>query len=309
MTEIDTAIETYKAQLVAEAELARGDLQEIEDHLRSLTEHLQNEGMSGVVAVRRACERLGDPRAVAREHARVRSPFGARLSTVRMLSAVAMMAPIMFEGIKWVLVRGASPFTPWGMQTIFGTVLMIMLLLRRTWARPVVLGGATFFAIQVIRAQLVMDLQPLWIIPYVGVVLFLMPWRARELGTAGWALALQSFAFAAACYALEFEISTPEGVRSVSHAASVGFIVLTLAVCGTVMRARWAALASAIGAVSVFASLVELASLTPRLGFPTMSFTIILAMVLLGACAAAAATIISWTTSRSLFGSLKNVLR
>ena len=96
----EDVIATYKRELVAEAELARGDLDEIEDHLRVLATELRDRGMPRIEATIEACRRLGDPRAVAREHARVRSPFGARLSKLRAYSAVALIAPILIQAAR-----------------------------------------------------------------------------------------------------------------------------------------------------------------------------------------------------------------
>ena len=91
--EVEQAIEHYRARLAAEAELARGDLAEIEDHLRTLIDALREDGLPAGEAIVEAARRLGDPRQLAREHARVRTPFGAKLSRARAWSACALLLP------------------------------------------------------------------------------------------------------------------------------------------------------------------------------------------------------------------------
>ena len=66
---IDEAIEQYRQELVAEASLAKGDLDEIEDHLRALIDELRADqpALGLATAIAQARERLGEPRALARE--------------------------------------------------------------------------------------------------------------------------------------------------------------------------------------------------------------------------------------------------
>src|ERR1700735_2503737 len=108
----DEDIARYRAQILAEAELSRGELDEIEDHLRSLAADLREHGTPSGEAIALACQRLGDPRDLAREHARARSRFGARLSRARAWSAAALLAaPLAYYGrnsFRWGLITVAS---------------------------------------------------------------------------------------------------------------------------------------------------------------------------------------------------------
>ncbi|NVB77954.1 MAG: hypothetical protein HOV81_06120, partial [Kofleriaceae bacterium] len=90
MKDVDEEIVEYRKRLRAQGELAERDLDELEDHLRELTCELRNAGMSAAEAVTEAARRLGDPRQLAREHARVRSRFGPPLSAGRAWSAAAL---------------------------------------------------------------------------------------------------------------------------------------------------------------------------------------------------------------------------
>src|ERR1051325_3500616 len=94
MKDVERAVETYKERLAAEAELAPRDVAEIEDHLRTLIEDLRATGVPLGRAIEQAAEGLGAPARLAREHSRVRTPFGARLSRLRAWSALALILPM-----------------------------------------------------------------------------------------------------------------------------------------------------------------------------------------------------------------------
>src|SRR5450432_659801 len=132
MSEDDQVISQYRNELVAEAEFARGDLDEIEDHLRVLAHELRDTGMPRAQAIDEACRRLGDPRSVAREHARVRSPFGAKLSRARAWSAAALIVGLV------VLTRyqHGDPGPALGIQLKLAIVIALVLAARLSWARP-----------------------------------------------------------------------------------------------------------------------------------------------------------------------------
>jgi hypothetical protein len=305
MTEVDEVIEHYKSQLLGEAELARGDLKEIEDHLRTLTEELRERGVPELDAVRAACERLGDPRAVAREHARVHSPFGARLSRARSISAALFMLPLVIRHFE--LVSGLLVIVP-----ILGAVMIVALLARVTWARPIVLGGVGFFAIGAIQMQwFLRGEHALWLIPHVGTVLFVMPWRRNELYRAGFALALQALAFGAAVRVGGMMDSLGDGPIHMAPAGLIAFFALVIAVSGTVLRARWAALASVVGAVMLVASVIECAPffLRYRFEFVLEEGVPIAVMLVAAAIAATIAAFASWKSARTTIGTLHYVLR
>lgn len=312
MTQVDDVIEQYKSELLAEAELARDDLQEIEDHLRTLTEELCERGMPALEAVKAACGRLGEPRAVAREHARVRSPFGARLSRVRSVSAAALLLTLAIASYYYVIPRETMFSVP-GLRTILHTMMVIALLARLTWARPIVLGGTAFFTFCAIQHQYVDfgDGLP-WLVPLVGTLLFVMPWRRGELRAAGYALALQALAFGVATVAAG-RFFAP-GDRPPYHMAPAALIALTalvIAVSGTVLRARWAALASGIAAITLVVSAVECAPFFFMISvhFAMVEWLPFVGMLAAGAIAAGIAGVASWRSARTTMGTLQYVLR
>lgn len=305
MTDEDL-IAKYKADLVGEAELARGDLDEIEDHLRTLADELRERGMPRVEAVREACTRLGDPRAVAREHARVRSPFGARLSRMRALSAAALALPIVISGALKIF-PSVGPFSFFGLQILFGAIVTLALVLRLPWARPVVLGGIAFFTMQVAVVTItVPSRNPMWLVPYLGILAFVMPWRRKELSSSGLAVALHVWAFCAATVALEFQTSEGTAVYYLAPGATIAFTGAVLATCGTILRARWAILGSLVCAIK----LVECAYVfrPAHFPFPVSAQVTILAMIGSGVIAATIGTILSWRDARSTVGTLHHVL-
>jgi hypothetical protein len=311
MTQVDDVIAHYTSEVQAEAELARDDLQEIEDHLRTLADELRSSGMPALEAARAACGRLGDPRAVAREHARVRSPFGARLSRARSISAALLMLPLLINGyLHTVPIRGVLSAP--GIVPILGTMMFIALIARLTWARPLVLGGVGFFALAAIQQQYVdFGDRLLWLVPLVGTTMFVMPWRRNELHRAGYALVLQSLAFGAATIAAGMMFApTSTSAYHMAPAALVGVIALVLAAFGTVLRARWAALASAAGATALVVSAIQCAPFffMISLHFAMVEWLPIAGMLAAAAAAAAVAAFASWRSARTLVGTLQYVL-
>lgn len=110
-SEIDAAVAAYTAELQAEAELGRAEVGELEDHLRATIGDLREHGLPASHAIAEAARRLGDPRAVARESARVRSPFGAKLSRARAWSIVALMVPLLASAFTNVALMSARDGT------------------------------------------------------------------------------------------------------------------------------------------------------------------------------------------------------
>jgi hypothetical protein len=301
-------IAKYKADLVGEAELARGDLDEIEDHLRTLADELRERGMPRVEAVREACTRLGDPRDVAREHARVRSPFGARLSRLRAWSAVALALPILIGGALRIF-PSSGPLSLFGLQIVFGAIVTLALAFRLPWARPVVLGGIAFFAMQVAIVTLsVPSRNPIWLVPYLGIFAFVMPWRRNELSSTGLAIALHVWAFAAASVALEFQTSNTTGVYYLAPGAMIAFTGAMIATCGTIVRARWAILGSLACAIKLVECAYVFSPPSLRFPMPASAQITILAMIGSGVLAATLGTILSWRDARSTVGTLQHVL-
>jgi hypothetical protein len=295
MTDIDIAIATYRAELT---DLARRDLDEIEDHFRTLVDELRAAGVPAVHIVAEAKRRLGEPEALAREHARVRSAYGTPLSAVRTWSALALFAAVLVQGAVTLVARdGLASFV--GVQLVLGCVLAAALGARLPWARPIVLGTMAVLAIPMLLAA-----RP-WLACYAGIVVFLMPWRRRELSALGYALVLEVWAFGAACYALGFEISSPDGVRHLSSAAEIAFCAAIAAAAGGVVRAKWSGLASAVSTVALVATFAELAPLHMRAGG---YHVVVLGLVATGVVAAAAGAALAWRHARSPLGSLRGVL-
>jgi uncharacterized membrane protein len=74
--EIDEAVAAYRAEVLAEAQLARADVAELEDHLRSVIDELRTAGMPAAQAIARSS-------APARRSARRRSRARSRSHGVR----------------------------------------------------------------------------------------------------------------------------------------------------------------------------------------------------------------------------------
>lgn len=309
MKEIDAAIDAYRTALVSEAELARGDLDEIEEHLRSLCDELTATGMPAAEAITEAARRLGEPKALAREHARVRSPFGAKLSRARAWSAVALMLVILVgdalfisRHAEWSLALFRSTL---GIQFAFGVVLAVALALRLTWARPIIFGGAAFITIP--SAVWLLESptpNPLWLACHAGAVVFLWPRRRGELTAASYALALQVWAFFAATYAFDFQYP---GI-AFAPAARIAFFAAIVATAGGIVRARWGAIASAVSAVSLVVAMVELWPLQLRFPRSDLFQVVVSGMLASGVCAAAISALLAWRGARSSLGSLRSVL-
>ena len=310
MKEEDDAIAAYRRELCEEAHLARADLAEIEDHLRTLAAELRATGMPAGEAIAEAARRLGDPRTVAREHARVRTPFGARLSRARTWSAAVLLLPFVLFAVRTALDLGAA--THAGVDAMMAVTLIVGLCTGRTWARPILLGGMAFFLLPTLLA-LAMWPEPLvyiWLVGQLGVIAFVMPWRRGELAPCGWALALQVWSYGAASLTLGFFYSdTGGGALLVAPAAMVATGAAVAATLGIMLRARWAAIASLAVALPLALAFVELATFEARLPWPNMYRALLLGSMGSAVIASLVASVIGWRHARSTFGSLRNVLR
>ncbi|HTR51979.1 MAG TPA: permease prefix domain 1-containing protein [Kofleriaceae bacterium] len=308
MTEEDEAIAAYRAQLLTEAELARADLDEIEDHLRALAAELRTSGMPASSAIAEAARRLGDPKQVAREHARVRSAFGAKLSRARAWSAAALlMVPL--AAFAYEVLPFVGPFSHEAVEIAFGAALVLALGLRIGWARPLALGGIAFFTVlSAIAIATSSNTSLAWILPFLGLLAFLAPWRRGELAPAGLALALQVWAFGAAIFALGFMISTEDGHTYISSGAQLAFVTALIALAGGVVRARWGAIASLVSGFALAASLFEILQLRFRMHDAGVFVIAIPALVGSGALAAAIGALLAWRSARSSLGTLRGIL-
>jgi hypothetical protein len=302
--DIEAAVAAYRAGVLAEAELARADLAELEDHLRALIDELREAGLPTARAITVAAQRLGDPRSVAREHARVRTPFGAKLSRMRAWSVVALMIPLLASGFANVFVMSPRNLLELG----FGVVLALAMAARLTWSRPILLGGFAFWTAWYVVSLISYDgINPAWIVVHAGLVAFLVPWRRGEITAAGAALALQVCAFSAATFALGFQISTIDGTFDfVAPAAQVALVAAIIATAGGVLRARWSALASAVSALTLAIALAEISQLRFRIG-DDLFYVAALAAIGIGAASAAAGAVLAWRSARSRLGTLRGI--
>lgn len=309
MNQIDHAVSEYLTELEAEAEIAREDLAELEDHMRSLVEDLRRTGASTDEAIARAKLRLGDPKVIAREHARVRTPFGAKLGRARAWSAGSLFLALV--ALNFVMFAGRSPyFGFFVIETLIGLVMGTALLARFAWARAAVAGFVVYGLAQLGVASLVYGglegygtAHYLMLAIQLGVAAFVVPWRRGEIGPAGYALALVVVMYAGATWVISFElwnpVMTPEAaIAYVAQAATIG------AGIGIVMRARWAAGMAAISALS----LAIAGALVFDLGLPEGAEHVrymLAGTVIAGACAALACTRLSWRVANSALGSLR----
>ena len=302
--DIEAAVAAYRADVLAEAELARADLAELEDHLRALIHELREAGLPTARAITVAAHRLGDPRSVAREHARVRTPFGAKLSRMRAWSVVALMIPLLASGFANVFVLSPRNLLELG----FGVVLALAMAARLTWARPILLGGFAFWTAWFVVSLISYGgINPAWLVVHVGLLAFLVPWRRGEITAAGAALALQVCAFSAATFALGFQVSTIDGTFDfVAPAAQVALVAAIIATAGGVLRARWSALASAVSALTLAIALAEISQLRFRIG-DDLFYAAALAAIGIGAASAAAGAVLAWRSARSRLGTLRGI--
>lgn len=296
MKDVDDRIEEYRRQLRAQGELAESDLDELEDHLRELTNELLTAGKPAAEAVTEAARRLGDPRHLAREHARVRSQFGAPLSPGRALSGAVLFVLPFF--VFYASNYGELEFfLPACFVLAAFVVIAIALAARMTWARAVVLGVTMH---SLLARLLILDPHPFQWSVEVGILVFVMPWRRNEFSLAAINLALQAWATICALWALT---SAAMGMQSARVPGCVyGTIALVCAVAscfGTVHRARWSAISSGVSALALFGALHTLGLWPFRpddpLEFQLMEFGTIGS----GAIAAMLAAVLGWRTTRS----------
>jgi hypothetical protein len=193
--ELEVAIATYRVELIEERGMARGDLDELEDHLRALVAELRAAGLSAQIAFVEATRRLGQPHALAREFAHTRPVFGARPSRAAAWSVVALQ--VVGFVLSWITaaaydVRVAIWWSPATMMTLVATVGLAF---RTSWARAMFLATAALGLLGSVELLVTLDDVPArYFLPGiafdVGVLAFLAPARGRGLTARGWALAL-----------------------------------------------------------------------------------------------------------------------
>lgn len=306
--EIETAITAYRAQLQAEAELGRSDLAEIEDHLRELVTELRETGMPVAVAVTEAARRLGEPAALAREHARVRTPFGAKLSRARAWSACLLFVPLLYTVVSIATqygdLRGAA-------DSVIGAGLIVALAFRLTWARAIMLGIAGFGSVwMLVTLPLAPGAPLIYLVLDLGIVAFLMPWRRGELAAPGWALALLYTMYCGASWATSQLAITTQSDDFVTYMTAALALTMTLSTgAGIVLRARWAAITAAVACAMLVMCLANLGSLTYRFAQPDWVRSYAIGVQLVGAVTAAVVAWLAWVSARTNFGTVRSLLR
>jgi hypothetical protein len=302
--DVDRAIAQYRSELTAEAELAKTDLLEIEDHFRALYDELRATGVPVSAAITEAAHRLGEPRTVALEHARVRAPFGATLSRLRAYSAAVLLVPLLLFGIQGWLTTFALGIL---------TAVLAGLVAQRTWARAIALG---ILVDLVVRMPLVMSHQSgigTWqqvvFACLLGALAFVAPWRRRELTAAGYALALLGPAYGGAIQMFHIWITAPDHSRVYPLWGALATFAVLAAGLGTLMRARWAAPVALAAAFALIRSAHQIMGLTARMPNPGWFRASFLSMLVVGAAASLAAAVLAWRARRSTFGTLRGILR
>ena len=309
MSTEDDAITKYRSELVAEADLARGDLDEIEDHLRTLSDDLREQGLPRAAAISEACRRLGDPRQLAREHARVRTPFGARLSRVRTWSAAVLLVPMVIQALGQARYWGIG--TPAGGEGVLVVLVMAALVARLTWARPIVVGMLAMMLAWNLAFDLAMpgtlNHPKLLVLGSVGALAFLVPWRRGEVTLSAIGLGLLAPAYWATASSLMFYVTTRHMVvmNPFGFLAALGVV---LGGVGFVLRARWGAFPAAIAALSLVAVTHSYWPMDIRMPGGETWRVLVLGSFLFGALTAALASVVCWRTARSSLGTLRHVL-
>jgi len=291
--DLEATIARYREELRAEADLARGDLDELEDHLRDLTTELRERGLPTGVAIAEAARRLGDPRELAREHARVSSPFGPTLSRARAWSAVALLAPLTIYALIGAAVAADHP--PEIFELVLGSLLIGGLALRKAWARALVVGVLPFlFAWSIYRA---FDwgwsgIIALRLASYGGAFAFVVPWRRRELSLSGFGLMLLVPAHVGTIALMV--LAQPERFDAVAPSlAWLAYLGVFSGAVGAILRQRWGALVSAGSAITLAAGPFFALNDFGARAFPGT----VMALISLGALAGAGSAIIGWHTA------------
>jgi hypothetical protein len=300
--EIDDAIAQYREQLTAEAELARADIAEIEDHLRSLIDELQGIGMPAAEAIAEAARRLGDPRQLAREHARVRTPFGAKLSFAGALSTTLLSLPLLCVDVRMLIVQGLSVLTVF--QLIALLIVVAGLAFRQAWGRAIVLGfladatvNLAYYAAVVPQHSVLAVAQLVFTLGALAVV---APWRWSQLTRLGWALVLLGPAYHGAILLLGL---VPFGVLGAT--AILGVVA---AGAGALLQARWAAVSAAVASVLLASGIAVCRNMIAVGPHPMLTRVYVFGTLTVAVLAALCIALLSWRSARGVLGTLRGVI-
>ncbi len=251
VSDVDDKILQYRGELLAEAEMAKDDLDEIEDHLREL--------LAAGAAFDDAIAQLGAAREVAREHARVRSAFGPRISRLRAWSAAALQVP----GLAIAAYSAATDSVMMLLPFALCFVATVGLLARRASAAAYVTGVSTSAVLAGIAALSKThgrEVDVWWalrVMSMVGSVAFLAPRRLRDLTARGWSVLFLGVASTGVVTNSIFTRNVIESSYSITVpvigiAASVGTL---LGLVGVLARGRWARPALLLGTLAMAASI------------------------------------------------------
>ncbi|HEY4175424.1 MAG TPA: permease prefix domain 1-containing protein [Kofleriaceae bacterium] len=200
--EVETAVAAYRDRLRDAGDVSASSLDEIEDHMREIIAELRDSGMPLALAIREAAERMGDPTAIAREHGRVETSFGARLPAWRAWIAAAVIMVAVAALLRTELQLGGDAMS--FVKFLPLVICVAGLAKRATWARMLLLAqlvwwftnGAVMYAL---GAQMLVSLP--WLPCAAVAMALLLPWGRREITLPGTAL---SFAY------LGFEVMSRE---------------------------------------------------------------------------------------------------
>lgn len=164
--------------------------------------------------------------------------FSARLSRLRLTGAAICLGLVL---VPFVTLLRLLDVTDLVTLCCLGA-LFVALVARRSWARPILLGGFAAVGAGALASALIDGTIHPIVLADIGVVVFLAPSRHRALSRPGIALALQAWTFIVAVRASALN---PGAV------ATLGVqLVSILAIAGIVRGARWSLLfsfASAVG--------------------------------------------------------------
>ncbi|MGE0870175.1 MAG: hypothetical protein AB7P03_16540 [Kofleriaceae bacterium] len=299
--QIDAAVACYRDALAGAAELAAPDVDELEDHLRSLIDDLRERGLGAQDAIAEAVRRIGEAQAIAREHARARSPFGATLSRGRAWSSAVLLTPVIMHALIHAASSGGGRMI---IELALCAVVSIALGARVSWARPMVIGAIGFLVVPMTIATIRQESHPLWLVWASGTLAFIAPWRRHELSKRGWSLALQLGGVLAALLVAVFPAPDPIVIRQL---ATLALATSVLGVIGSILRARWAVAAAVPTTIALAVSVTEL--WVQHLTAGADSFTLArLVTITVFTIAAGTGAVLAWRTTPSRRGPARDEL-
>ncbi len=251
MTDLEHAIAAYRAELCAHADVATADLDELEDHFRCAVEQLRSAGMTSERAIAETLARIGAPRPLSREHVRVRTHFGTRLSRARALAAAAVLMPTYIAFVP----GAARMFTVggFGINLVLSGAMLAALIAGAAWARPIMLGAVLSSLAQTAIDQAIgggaLDLARL--AAFAAAALLLAPWRRGELPVTALRLALLGPVYTAADALFNTQGWAPGAHLLDRPSGLVAFVAVGVAGVGGIVRARWATLGAAVAAIAL----------------------------------------------------------